>query len=139
MRRLRPNTVRTATPRCRPRASPNTPAAGDYDTAWASAETDAGEETLELTYEYSVVPAAVHIYESYNPGAVVAVEAYDADADEWVALWEGEAAATEEPIRVFSPEMTAPEFATNVIRLVLDTAAVEGWNEIDAVQLVGRP
>ena len=71
--------------------------------------------------------------------AVIAVLAYNADADEWTPLWEGEAAPTEEAIRVFSPEITPPGFATNAIRLVLDTAAVEGWNEIDAVQLVGRP
>lgn len=119
--------------------APDTPEAGDYDTAWAPEEQDAGEETLELTYAISIVPHAVDIYESYNPGAVTAVQAYNAETDEWVSLWEGEAGPVEELIRVFSPEITVPDFATNSIRLVLDTEAVEGWNEIDAVEMLGRP
>lgn len=113
--------------------------AGDYDTAWASAGADDGEETLELTYEYPVYPHAVEIYESYNPGAVVAVEVYDAESDAWVAAWQGEAAVTEEPYRINLLQLDAPGIRTNRIRLVLDTAAVPGFNEIDAVQLFGRP
>ena len=119
--------------------APNTPSAGDFATAWAPQESDGGEQTLELTYEHSVIPYAVNIHENYNPGAVIAVEAYDAENDEWVVLWDGEAAALEEPLRVFSPELSAADFATNAIRLVLDTDAVTGWNEIDAVELLGRP
>ncbi|HXF61975.1 MAG TPA: hypothetical protein VNK95_10170, partial [Caldilineaceae bacterium] len=113
--------------------------AGDQTTAWASAEADGGEETLELFFDYQVIPTGIEIYESYNPGAVVAVDAYNIDADEWVTLWEGEAAPAEEAYRIFSPELAGADFRTNQIRLVLDTAAVPGYNEIDAVQLFGRP
>ena len=119
--------------------APDTPAAGDFDTAWATEESDAGEQTLELTYAHSVIPHAVNIHENYNPGAVIAVEAYDAENDEWDVLWDGEAEAAEEPMRVFSPDLSPPDFATTAIRIVLDTDAVSGWNEIDAVELVGRP
>jgi hypothetical protein len=118
---------------------PNTPSAGDYNTAWASKEADAGEETLTLTYEYPVMPAALNIYETYNPGAVIKIEAYQAAGNEWVVLWEGEAAPSDTPIRIFSPEFEPADFATNQIRLTLDSAAVSGWNEIDAVELVGLP
>lgn len=114
-------------------------AAGDYTTAWASAEPDGGEETLELFFDFPVVPTAVEIYESYNPGAVIAVDAYNIDTGEWVTLWEGEAAPAEEAYRIFSPELAEADFRTDQIRLVLDTAAVPGYNEIDAVQLFGRP
>ena len=54
-------------------------------------------------------------------------------------MWEGEAGPIEDTMRMFSPELTGVDFATNGIRLVLDTSAVEGWNEIDAVELLGRP
>ncbi len=119
--------------------APNTPIPGDYSTAWAPGEQDAGEQTLELTYADSVVPGGVNIYESYNPGAVIGVEAYDEDAGEWVLLWEGEPEPVEERMTVFSPELDSVDFRTNLIRLTVDTDLVTGWNEIDAVELLGRP
>jgi hypothetical protein len=85
-----------------------------------------------------VRPSGVNIYESYNPGAVTMVEAFDDEAGEWVVLWEG-SEPTEEALRVFSPELETPAFAATRIRLTLDSDAVGGWNEIDAVELVGRP
>ncbi|MCC6455250.1 MAG: PPC domain-containing protein [Caldilineaceae bacterium] len=117
----------------------DTPTAGDYATAWAPAQSDGGIETLELTYEVPVKPSALAIVESYNPGAITLIEAYNATDDEWVAIYEGEAAATEELYRVFIPDLTPVDFATNQIRLTLDTETVPGYNEIDAVQLFGRP
>lgn len=111
----------------------------DLPTAWAALEADAGIETLELYYEFPVVPHALAIYETYNPGAVVAVEVYDIASDAWVTVWEGEAAATEEAARIFEPELAPVDFKTDAVRLTVDTAAVSGWNEIDAVQLFGRP
>ena len=117
---------------------PNTPSIGDYVTAWAPAGADEGIETLELRYEHKVVPAGVEVYESYNPGAVVSIEAYDEAGDEWVVLWAGERSEAE-GITIFSPEVELVDFATDSLRLTLDTTLVSGWNEIDAVQLLGRP
>ncbi len=111
----------------------------DSPTAWAAAEDDAGTETLELTFDVPVKPYALAIVESFNPGAVTLVEAYDADTDEWALLYAGEAAPTEETSRVFFPELAPVDFTTSQIRLTLDTAAVPGSNQIDAVQLFGRP
>lgn len=113
--------------------------AGDFPTAWAAQEPDAGIETLELIFEVPVKPSGIAIYESYNPGAVTTIEAYDSENGEWVVIYEGEAAATEESYRVFIPDISPVSFATDQIRLTLDTAAVDGWNEIDAVRLFGRP
>ncbi len=118
---------------------PNTLVAGDVPTAWAPRGADDGLQTLELIYAHRVVPGAIRIVENYNPGAVVLIEAYDAASDTWVVLWEGEAGPIEEAYRIFAPELTPPDFATDRIRLTLDTDAVSGWNEIDAVQLLGRP
>jgi hypothetical protein len=117
----------------------DTAVAGDLPTAWAASEPDAGVETLELTYAVPVRPAGIAIVESYNPGAITMIEAYDIENDEWVAIYEGEAGPAEETYRIFIPELTPVEFVTDQIRLTLDTAAVSGWNEIDAVQLFGRP
>jgi hypothetical protein len=117
----------------------DTPNAGDFGTAWASQDPDGGVETLELTYEVPVRPTGVAVYESYNPGAITTIEAFNDESGEWVVMYEGEAAPAEEDYRIFTPELTPVDFATTQIRLTLDTSLVEGWNEIDAVQLFGRP
>jgi hypothetical protein len=117
----------------------DTPSAGDYSTAWASQDPDAGVETLELTYAVPVRPTAIAIYESYNPGAITTIEAFDSENNEWVVLYEGEAGPVEEAYRIFMPELTPVSFTTDQIRLTLDTSLVPSWNEIDAVQLFGRP
>ncbi len=117
----------------------DTPNAGDFPTAWASAEADAGVETLELSYEVPVKPSGLAIFESFNPGAITIIEAYDIDNGEWVVIYEGEAGPVDEPSRVFIPDLIAADFVTDQIRLTLDTSTVEGFNEIDAIQLFGRP
>lgn len=117
----------------------DTPTAGDQVTAWASLDANGGVETLELTFEVPVKPSGLAIFESFNPGAITTIEAYDGENDAWVAIYEGEAGPTEEAYRTFIPEITPVDFVTTQIRLTLDTSAVEGWNEIDAVQLFGRP
>lgn len=118
--------------------APDTPVPGDFPTAWAPENPDDGLQTLELRYAHPVFPTAIRIYETYNPGAVVAVEAYNGEADEWVTLWSGQDPSQEAPA-AFSPPITPTDFATDRLRLTLDTDVVPGWNEIDAVQLIGRP
>ncbi len=113
--------------------------AGDYPTAWASSEADGGEQALELIYQYPVTPYAVEVYESYNPSAIVAVELYDAASDAWIVAWEGQAVQAEEQYQINLYELESVGVKTDRIRLVLDTDAIPGYNEIDAVQLFGRP
>jgi hypothetical protein len=119
--------------------APDTLQGGDSPTAWAPLEDDAGEETLELAYEFPLVPAEINIYESNNPGAIFGVQIYDLENDEWMTVWEGEPAAVEEPTRIFSIELPPGAVTTDGVRILLDTAAVPGSNAIDAVELRGRP
>jgi hypothetical protein len=115
--------------------APDTPEAGDRQTAWAPGQQDGGPEWLRLDYANPVAIAQVRIREAYNPGAVWRVCALLDDGTE-VLLWEGEDTTT-----------TAPaDFVVDVdgavvgrcIKVYLDTARTPGWNEIDAVELVGR-
>ena len=115
---------------------PNTPEAGDRSTAWASAEQDAESEWLALTYAAPVVPMAIRVHETYNPGAITKVELRDA-AGTWRTVWEGPPQPADAP-RWFEVRVAADTWTTKEIRLTLDSDAVAGWNEIDAVELVGR-
>ena len=117
-------------------AAPDTwPNSGDLATAWASETPDGQREWLELTYKDAVRPAAVLIYETYNPGAVDRVTGYDANGKE-VELWSGAdptAAGSEKGISVIPLH---PDFDLMRIRIYLDSPKVPGWNEIDAVGLL---
>jgi len=65
---------------------PDTPEAGDFQSAWASATQDESDEWLVLEYDTPVWAKAAHIYETYNPGSVVRVTAFTLD-DREVEIW----------------------------------------------------
>lgn len=117
--------------------APDTPEAGDNATAWAAASADTAVETLALVYAQPVIPTGIEIHESFNPGAVVKIEVLDPNTDAWVVVWEGVADTAGEEMAVFSPELTPANFATDQVRLTIDEPQFLGWNEIDAVKLIG--
>ena len=115
--------------------APDTPEAGDRVTAWASLEPDGGPEWLRLGYAKAVHIAEVRIRESYSPGAVCQVSAFLRDGTETV-LWQGE-----DPTRAAPSDFVvqAPQDVESAsIQVYLDTRQVQSWNEIDAVELVGK-
>jgi hypothetical protein len=114
---------------------PDTPIGGDLGTAWASKTGDMGEVWLELSYDRAVRADAVRVFESFHPGAVAKVLAKAPDGT-WDVVWEGREAPGEAPW-TSEIRLAARSYATGTIRLVLDTDRVAGWNEIDAVELVG--
>lgn len=113
---------------------PDTTAGSDQATAWASKDADAAEEWLELGYVIAVRPRQVRIHETYNPGAVVKVETQDVDGAWHVAWSRGPAARDGAWMTV---DVEAPP--ARAIRLTLDSGGTAGWNEIDAVELIGDP
>ncbi len=115
---------------------PDTLQAGDQRTAWAAKEPDAGIEWLELTYATPVRPALVRVRETFNPGAVTKVEARDEEGT-WQLLWEGRDPSVACPSWL-EVRVEPPAWSTRAIRVTLDTRLVPGWNEIDAVELVGE-
>jgi hypothetical protein len=115
----------------------DTPEAGDMVTAWAAASADDQVETLTLRFAQPVIPTGIEIYETYNPGAVAKIEVLDPNTDEWVVVWEGVADTAGEELAVFSPPLTPVDFATDQVRLSIDEPLIPGWNEIDAVKLIG--
>jgi hypothetical protein len=114
---------------------PDTPDYGDYATAWAPATSDGGPAWLELAYAQAVIPTEVVIWESSGNGFVTSVEAWDSDSGAWVMLWEGQDGSPQFVVG-FSPELTPVDFATDRLRISIDTD-VPDWNEVDAVALTG--
>ena len=115
--------------------APDTLQHGDYPTSWASQQPDGGREWLRLTYGKAVEVSEVNIHETYNPGALSKVSALLPDGTERV-LWEG--TGTPEEGVIERTVKVPPGIRSDQILIELDTARVPGWNEIDAVELVGR-
>jgi hypothetical protein len=115
--------------------APNTWQAGDLATAWASRTPDGGAEWLQLSYSNAVTVDRVRVRETFNPGAIARVTAVQANGQE-ATLWEGDEPDGVAPVET---EFTAAyDVTARVIKIYLDTSRVPGWNEIDAVELVGR-
>lgn len=114
--------------------APNTMEAGDLPTAWASLEPDSGAEWLEVSFEKPVEIDEVRIRETFNPGAVCKIAAISNDKKE-IVLWEGEG----NPMKAPADMVVRPVLGikSDQIKIYFDTKRVRGWNEIDAVELVG--
>lgn len=115
--------------------APDTKEAGDYSTAWAPAAQDGGREWLQVKYDRAVELSEIVIHETYNPGAVSRVVAVLPGGGERV-IWEGTASTEEGIVERALP--VPPGIRSDQIRVELDTARVPGWNEIDAVEIIGR-
>jgi hypothetical protein len=120
--------------------APDTPSVADQTSAWASQTPDGGTEWLTLSYARAVLPKELEIYESYGPGALFKVTAFD-EADHETQAWSGT-----DPSPAGSSSGTTPvskiplsvKFATRKVRIYLASDKVPGWNEIDAVGLVAE-
>ena len=130
---------------------PNTfPEHGDLLTAWASRTPDSQREFLIVAYENPTPIRGVDIYETFNAGAVDSVYAIDTN-DNLYLLWAGEASAVS-GAQILQVRFDPTPFTVKQIRIAMNSAAVLGWNEIDAIgilpsnlgtgpppQIVGQP
>ena len=113
---------------------PDTPGSGDIATAWASRTPDGQQEWLLVEFERPIVPKCVIVHETYNPGALVKVGAFRMDGTE-ITAWSGEDPTRPDRDRGESVIPLNIDFPLFRVRLYLDSPAVSGWNEIDAVGL----
>jgi hypothetical protein len=116
--------------------APDTLGCGDITTAWASSASDT-KEWIELTYEAPLLVSEVNIYQTYHPNQVVRVELQDLGARFQVIY---EAFPVEELTCPFTLHIAVarPQFEAQRVVVVIDQSILGlGWNEIDAVELVG--
>ncbi len=116
---------------------PDTGQPGDIPSAWASKLPDGGEEWIQLDYDDLVDLEQVNVVESHNPGAISKVAAVLPDGSE-ATIWEGTLDGSAQNELVTSEFLVENDLRTQSVKVYLDTARISGWNEIDAVQLIGR-
>lgn len=114
--------------------APDTPNAGDKDTAWATLEQDAKDEWLLLEYASPVRVTAIEVHENFNPGAIASVSIFRPDGTE-LELWRNPAVKPPaEAARVLQVDIPIG-FEVERVKLRFASESVPGWNEIDAVGL----
>ncbi|OXU26929.1 hypothetical protein TSAR_005576 [Trichomalopsis sarcophagae] len=91
---------------------------------------------IDLEYHKEVYPVRVSIYETYNPGSVVAIWARD-DTGQWLLLWDGPPQVVPHKPRIFSPPLQLCNFKTKMLRLEFNHSLLEYYTALDAVLLIG--
>jgi hypothetical protein len=108
------------------------PAGGDQVNAWASRGADDRVEHLEVGFATPRRLSAVEIFETFNPGAVSRVELIGVDGSHRIA-YQGAAETLSTPSHRRRVEVGCTDVAIAAIRITVDSPAVPGWNEIDAI------
>ncbi|MBL7844704.1 MAG: hypothetical protein JNK44_12620 [Cyclobacteriaceae bacterium] len=112
---------------------------GDLEKSWAPLTQDNQREYIVLGFEPYQTIHTIEIYETYNPGAIDTVFIRNAHTKKWEKIY-AKPARTDLPkaSRIFSIYFRETTYLVDAVRLALNSPAVEGWNEIDAVAISGQ-
>jgi hypothetical protein len=107
------------------------PTHGDNANAWASLGADDKDEWLEVGYAQPTRISAIDVFETYNPGAISAVEMITASG-EHITAYQGAPQANGAANKLHvDVGCTAEPIVAVHVRVA--SRQVAGWNEIDAI------
>jgi len=113
--------------------APNTLTCEDLETAWASADGDNQREFLVLGYAVPQKVSKIHIFQNLNPGAIDIVYIRNASTLDWTTVFSTTAIADPTCPATLTIDIALTSYNVDAVRIDLDSPAVPGWNEIDAV------
>ena len=118
---------------------PNCENYADDGRSWTSKDADKGIEWLRLKFEKPVNATEVRIRQNMGPGAVIKIDLIDTDGKSHT-IWEGIDKTKYDPelISWFYAKFDKTAYKTKEVKITLATNTIGGWNEIDAVQLIGE-
>ncbi len=116
--------------------APDTMTAGDQRTAWAPAVADGGVEWLEAEFASPADLAKIVVRQTCNPGCITKVVAIS-DSGAEIPVWAGVDPSTGQAL-ADTPFAVPSGVHAKRVKVYLDTSKVAGWEEIDAMQIVGR-
>lgn len=119
--------------------APNVTRYSDSTESWASKEQDKGIEWLEVGFAKPVHATELRIRQTNAPGAIIKVELIDDNGGRH-GIFSGvdETTYPAQTITWFNARTGKTDYLVKGAAITLATNAVAGWNEIDAVQLVGE-
>lgn len=105
---------------------------------WNPETADDQREFVELGFETPVYASGVMIYETFGAGAVDTVYVRNAGDGSWHEVWSGYAGAMHSVSRIFPVMFEQTAFKVDAVRLAINSPAVSGYQEYDAVALAGN-
>ncbi len=115
---------------------PNTSECGDFRTAWASA-TPNEVAALTLLFPELVTPTGLRVYESYNPGFITRITFTDIYGKVHL-VYEAPPGPQALCPFVLVVAIVDADFKGNMITIEVDQrTSLGGWDQIDAVELIG--
>ena len=102
----------------------------DSRSAWAARDADGGLEWLHVSFVLPVRLRRIRIHENLTPGGIVRIDAVG-EGGERRPVWQG----TDPALPWFEVDLSGRTASELVI--VIDTRKRQGWEEIDAVELIG--
>ena len=109
------------------------PAIGSSPCAWSPARQNMGTEWIEVGFEVPQAIQQVAIGESYNPGAILKVEALGEKGQALTIYEAGKDGASRTADGLFHVYTERTNFKVSSIRVILDTRQAQGWNHLDAI------
>lgn len=116
--------------------APDSQGCGDQRTAWASAN-GSSQETLTLYFDQPVYPTEIHIHQNLSPGAITRVSLIPADSGAPIPIPNSTNPDTTCP-QIFTLRLEGQMTIVNGVMIEVDQSITGYWNEIDAVELVGK-
>ena len=109
---------------------------GDKYGAWSSSTQDAQREFVECTFSSPKPISGLIIFETYNPGAIDTIYVRNPNTQEWEIVYSISASAAPAISRALGITFPATAFPVSAVRLAINSPAVPGYNEIDAIGLI---
>lgn len=107
------------------------PTHGDNANAWASLGADDRDEWIEVAYAQPTRISAIDVFETYNPGAISAIEMITARGER-ITAYQGSPRANGAASKLHVEVACTPEPIV-AVTVHLASRQVAGWNELDAI------
>ena len=113
--------------------APNVNICDDNTASWASVDGDNQREFLVLGYAAPQQVNRIQIFQNFNPGAIDTVYLRNASTGVWTTVFSTTAIANATCPVTLTINIAATTYQVDAVRIALNSPAVLGWNEIDAV------
>lgn len=112
---------------------------GDNSSAWSPLTEDDQREYLVVGFDTAQTIHTIQIYETWYPGAIDTVSIRKENSDHWEIVYSRPALTDlPEKARIFSIYIRETSYLVDAVRIAINSPAIDGWNEIDAVAIRGQ-